>query len=389
MAYCFQNKYCPTCKKTTTDSKNNKDLCKKCGTKLKKGTWAIQFYYVDDSGTRKFKKLSGYEKKFEAEAAYTKFVFENGNNEVKKIGCDNLTFSQLYKEYETHMRLSPSKESSDYGMIRDFENHILPFFGNKQIKDIKKKDVFNWQETLSKKQYAYNTKAKLRSALYAFFSFLEDKYDIDNIVRKVRGFKQPEHREEMQIYSHDEFICFLNVIDDITYKTLFMLLYYTGCRIGEALALQWEDIDLNAATVAFTKTYTRKLIERNAEGYKITPPKKSGSSRRIVLPHLLCEQLKKYKEQFYEGFVFQGQHPLPEQTIRNRQRKYTDLAGVKYIRLHDFRHSHASLILSLTHDIVLTSKRLGHKNPQITLERYSHLMPNSEAQLIEKIDLLD
>ncbi len=97
------------------------------------------------------------------------------------------------------------------------------------------------------------------------------------------------------------------------------------------------------------------------------------------IPNLL-RQLKK------NNFVFGGERPLAENTVTRAFNKYISLANVKKIRLHDLRHSHASLLISQNQTIVMVSKRLGHSSTEQTLKTYAHLMPNEENLMVKTLD---
>ncbi len=96
-----------------------------------------------------------------------------------------------------------------------------------------------------------------------------------------------------------------------------------------------------------------------------------------------CKQEYGYNNNW---FVFGGCEPLSDQTIRRRLNEYADKAGVKRIRVHDLRHSHASLLINKGQNILIVSQRLGHSDVTQTLNTYSHLMPNVQKQIISALD---
>ena len=107
------------------------------------------------------------------------------------------------------------------------------------------------------------------------------------------------------------------------------------------------------------------------------------------LVNMLWEHQKRSKEEYGytpEWFVFGGAEPLSDQTIRRRLNEYADKAGVKRIRVHDIRHSHASLLINKGQNILIVSQRLGHSDVTQTLNTYSHLMPNVQKQIINALD---
>lgn len=195
----------------------------------------------------------------------------------------------------------------------------------------------------------------------------------------------------MQVWSLEEFNNFINIIpnEDIAFKTFFTFLYYTGCRLGEALALSYNDFNFKLKTINISKTLTTR-ISNKSEKYSITAPKTHSSYRKILLPQKLIDELEIYlnsvPESKYSKFFFGLDKPLDDHTIYRRLEKYTELCRNKKIRIHDFRHSHASLLIQKGANVVLVAKRLGHTNTQQTLNTYAHLFPNSESELIDIIN---
>lgn len=130
--------------------------------------------------------------------------------------------------------------------------------------------------------------------------------------------------------------------------------------------------------------------------YEITTPKNITSNRKVWMTELVVKTLKDLRaesERDYDfaetDFVFGGKLPLSDQTVRRRMDQYADKAGIKRIRIHDLRHSHASLVISKglkIEDLILLSKRLGHRDVKETLNTYSHLFPNAQRKILESID---
>ena len=190
-------------------------------------------------------------------------------------------------------------------------------------------------------------------------------------------------------------------------------MYLTGCRKGESLALTWNDIDFVRNEVRINKSLNRKqkaqgvkelttipLASSNlgwhistSRSYEITTPKNKSSYRNVLMPmnlvKMLWEHQKHCKEEYGyrpDWFVFGGEEPLSDQTIRRRLNEYADKAGVKKIRVHDIRHSHASLLINKGQNILIVSQRLGHSDVTQTLNTYSHPMPNVQKQIINALD---
>lgn len=210
----------------------------------------------------------------------------------------------------------------------------------------------------------------------------------------MTNFTDPnERKKEMDFWTYDEFSKFISVEDNLIFKTFFKTLYYCGLRKGEARALDWKDIDFinNTLTV-------RKGLSDNVNGIKyiISSPKTLNSNRTLPLSKELVNDLKKLKQSVMEytnfkeeWFVFGNSLPLGDDIIRRRKNNNCVLAGVKQIRIHDFRHSCASLLINNGADITLVAKYLGHTKIDETLNTYSHMFKNKLNNIIGLIDNLN
>ncbi|MEG2454094.1 MAG: tyrosine-type recombinase/integrase [Clostridia bacterium] len=351
--------------------------------------WSVRFRIIS-SNKEVNKRLSGFKQKKEAQSAYTSFM--STYVAPPKINENyDLTTNQLFGLYQEYIK-ARLKESSQYDIKNNYNNHIAETFGNCNIAKITKHDVLEWQNILNKKGYKYKFKSKLRGLLSSILKFGVMYYDLPfNVVQQVEGFRNLEEKKDMRVWSIDEFNQFINVIDDnILYKTFFIFLYLTGCRKGEAFAVTWDDIDFYNNILTINKSLTRKI---NGLPYKITTTKNKSSKRKIIVPQTLVNAILKYKDTLADfnnnNFIFGGEKPLAENTVTRTLQRYCIKANVKIITPHDFRHSHASLLISLGENIVIVSKRLGHADIKQTLNTYSHLMPDDENKMIERLDKIN
>jgi integrase len=176
----------------------------------------------------------------------------------------------------------------------------------------------------------------------------------------------------MQFWTYEEFQKAIKAIDNIKARTAITLLYYSGMRKGELLALTWEDLKGNKLTI--NKSYQR-LHGQDL----ITPPKTSSSVRTILLPSQATEALHEWRRHSISETIF----PFEKEFIEKAIKEVSLETGIKRIRVHDLRHSHASYLISRGANIVLVAKRLGHAKPAETLNTYSHLFPDDEVKLID------
>ena len=198
-------------------------------------------------------------------------------------------------------------------------------------------------------------------------------------------------KKEMLFWDFHEFRSFIDTVDNNLWRTFFSTLYFMGLRIGECLALSDADVDLEKKIFKVTKSLTRKTIDGTP--YKITPPKNMKSVRTISIPDALVEIIYLYlaykkAATIPSDFLFGGLTPIPETTYQRCFAFYCQKANVKKIRIHDLRHSHASLLINNGANILLVSKRLGHSGTTETLKTYGHLFPETEVNVVHNINFL-
>ena len=154
-------------------------------------------------------------------------------------------------------------------------------------------------------------------------------------------------------------------------------------RLGELQALTSSDIDFDTNTISVNKTY--KVLNGKE---LITTPKTKKAVRKIIIPQFLSDMLKSYIARLYKNskndrIFFQSQT-----AIARHLKIGAEAASVTPIRIHDLRHSHASLLIDLGFSAVLISERLGHENITTTLNIYSHLFPSKQTEVAEKLQNL-
>lgn len=356
----------------------------------KKGNelWSVIFD-LPGHKERRQKRLSGFKSRQDANLAHISFLANYESPEEIEQEEDIILFEDARQDY---FEILPHtvKESTQGYVISNFNKHISSFFEGMKIKDITSQDVTKWIMSLNNKNLKYQTKKKIIGVLRRFFNYcISNDFLDNNPIKKAIKIKNNEIKKEMLIWSEEEFKKFISVItDNVVYKTFFSFLYLTGCRRGEALALNWNDISNNILTINKTLGY-----HALKGGFNTTVPKNTFSNREIVLPDVLLKLLKELKI-YYKKFVmfsdsnyiFGNLRPLPPETIRRKLKEYCDKAGVKIIRIHDFRHSHASLLISKGHDIVTVARRLGHSDIEMTLNRYSHVMPNKQTEIANTLN---
>lgn len=378
MASFQQVNYCKNCK--TNVSVNEKGQCKKCNSSQLNKSWSVRFRYVNEEQKEIQKRLSGFSTKKEANEEYLKFMATAKQFTKLDKQSHDLTFAELYEEFKQFQK-TRIKESSYFNLCTKCDLHIKPYFENYKVKSITPKIILDWQNRLDK--YSYKHKSNIRTYLSSILKYAEKYYDIPNQIKHVDTFRRIEKPKEMLVWSPEEFTKFIDNVNDIQYKVFFYALFYTGARKGEMLATNWSDWNLKNKILNIDKTLTKKTFNNTPI---VTLPKNNSSIRKISLPDTLIDIMKDYKLKYYDESDNECIFKMSETSLTRHKKDACKKAGVKEIRIHDFRHTHASLLISQGVSIVAVAKRLGHSNIEQTLNTYAHLMHNEDLRTIDVLN---
>lgn len=297
----------------------------------------------------------------------------------------------IYSDYFSFLSLKV-KPTTLLNVKRKFKNYILPFFKNYKIKDIKESDYINFLSILSKLNYSKSFYFQIHSCCKNLFSYLAMNYGVKNIPALVGVLNCGKNEiQTKNIWTNSEFKKFLSIIDDPIYYVLFEVLFYCGLRKGELFALKISDFSDKYLNV--NKTLSKEFF--GGKRIELTPKTKK-SIRRIRIDRKLNNDIKKlifYYSKKYNDFnnsfyLFGGKKPISPTTLERKKNYYCNKAGVKQIRIHDFRHSHATMLYNYNVDIKLIQERLGHSDISITLNTYIHTNLKQEKKLISLINFL-
>ena len=326
----------------------------------------------------------------EAQAAERDFFLEK-----EKIGNQSLmTLGDLFEEH-----LKYQQDKVKVTTIYNYSKKI-PHFDS--IKDIKLNkltihDIEKWKQEMNSKGLATKTKNGFMKYLKSALNFGSKWYDFNfsSLYNKMTNFSDPNERpKEMDFYTYEEFKKFISYEDNLKYKTLFETLYYCGLRRGEIRALTFKNVDLNRRELHII--YNCVNVSGDKGKWQITSTKTKSSNRVVPIPKVLLEDLKKLKEenQKYYGFndswfVFGDVTPIHPATMLARKKEIAEKAGLREIRIHDFRHSCASLLINSGANVTMVAKFLGHSKVDETLNTYSHMFKSKLDDIINIIDGLD
>lgn len=344
----------------------------------KTGKWFAKFYYTNWQGIKKQKWKRGFATKKEA------LGFERDFLEKQSANPD-MTFQNLYEIYMEDMA-ARLKQSTLLTKKAVLQTHILPFFGSKPINEIKASDVRRWQAKLmsSPNNYSQTYLKKINTELNSIINYAKRFYDLNTNLCGKAGTIGKAKAEEMDYWTYDEYIAFREGVKDKSLSYIcFEVLYWTGMREGELLALSPADIDLDNKTISINRTYQR------IEGKDVfTSPKTRKSKRKIPIPDFLCQELSDYIQSRYMLDADERLFPVTKSYLSHEMIRGCKNTGVKKIRIHDIRHSHASLLINQGCDALMLADRLGHEKVSTTLNTYSHLFPHKQQELVHSLESL-
>lgn len=341
----------------------------------KTGKWLIQYRYTDWQGNRKKSTKRGFNTKREAEEWLRNFL-------VTQQADFNMLFEDFLKIYyadmETRLR-EHTMRTKKY--IIDLK--VLPYFGKLKMNEIKAPDIRKWQNELIEQGYAQTYLKTINNQVAALFNYAVKYYDLPNNPCRKAGSMGKSNADEMNFWTQEEFSKFIDAVMNKhqSYMT-FMILYWTGIRIGELLALTVDDVDFEKRTIRISKSYQR-ISGKDI----ITEPKTPKSKRVISIPQFLVLDLQDYIGSIYGVQKEDRLFPVTKYYLEHEMQRGIKESGVKRIRLHDLRHSHASMLVEMSFSPLEIADRLGHEKIETTLNTYSHLYPNKQEKLADRLDI--
>lgn len=340
-----------------------------------RGTYYCSFYYVDWTGKRKRKKKEGFKTKREADKFEREFLVKVQENTDMSFS----TLVELYlKDSESRIRLTTLQNKTHL-----ITHKILPYFENKIISNIKPTDIREWQNVLINQNYSPTYLKSINNQLTAIFNFAVKFYGLSTNPCHRTGSMGKKNADSMKFWTVTEFKSFISFISNDELKLAYNILFWTGIRIGELMALTFNDIDLNNNMIDINKTYT-KINGKDI----INEPKTPKSKRIISIPTALCSDINNFKTKIYDLNESDRIFSFSKSMLTRTLKKTCKENNIPTIRIHDLRHSHASLLIELGFSPLLISERLGHEKIQTTLDTYSHLYPNKDIVVSKKLDKL-
>lgn len=266
-------------------------------------------------------------------------------------------------------------------------------FNNKDISKIKLLDVVSFQNDLLNK-LSIERVNKIISVLRKVYIYAYQNNIIsDNIMLKVSNSRSFEFKErKVDFYTYEEFKVFISSFptdvnnSDYVFTILFYILYFTGLRTNEALALRFSDYRVNDNVLSITKS-----LVRSKGKILVLKPKTSSSIGDVYLNKLCVVLLQNYLKNLKRSkcdYLFQKNGKLiSKRTLENKNRFYAKKSNIRKIRLHDFRHSFASYVYNEFGSFDIVGKLLRHKNSEQAIKTYVHIFPKKLDNVISTLIL--
>lgn len=339
-----------------------------------RGTYFVKTYYTNWQGEKKQKLKRGFKLQRDAKEWERNFLEQFATS-------PDITFQSLYDKYK-RFKENRVKASTLETQCNAIDLHILPYFKDRIVSDITPEDVAEWQTQLLEKKFSASHTRQINAYLRMLFKYAVDYLRLPRspVIAQIC---KPQ-KGNIDFWTPEEYRKFSDHIkDNIELHTAFEILFYTGMRKGELLALTVNDIDFQAKKIRINKT----LVYVHGE-YIMQPPKTEQSNRVIDVPEFLLAEIRNYTDKIY--------HLDPDQRIFPRSRVWLGQAitricpaiDLKIIRVHDLRHSHASVLIDLGANPLMIAERLGHKDIKVTMNIYAHLFQSHQAEIIQKLEKL-
>ena len=347
------------------------------------------------------KGLDGKRHQYQSQAYFTKEEATKAELEYSDKYKDvevnpHMTFKEAYTLYYEYQK-DKIKDST----LKTYRDRIkyMGLLDNIELVNLNWEHYQKWRSQMNKTNLCDKYKTDIQKFIKQVLNFAEKQWDFNlrKFYNKLEPFKTPGAiKKEMDFYEPQEFFQYISVIDDLRDKCLFETLYYCGLRRSEARGLQWRHIDFKNHTLTIAQQVLNLAGNNASSSWYIASPKTESSNRTIPVPEVLLKdlaELKKSNERFSKfkqtWFVFGDDVPITYHQIYSRNNNYCKKAGLRHIRIHDFRHSCASALISAAAPITAVSNYLGHSETTETLETYTHLVKKDYANVPKFFDSLE
>lgn len=322
--------------------------------------------------------------------------------ERKEVSKSKMTVNELIQEYGEYHKIEVKASSLD-SIMKTLRLRVQPYLGECRLDKLTQPRLAEWKVAIGKQDLSDATKKNAYSIFVALLNYaVKMQYIPRNPLSILGNFKDSsdvsKQPQKLRYYTSEQFQKYIAVakkncttVTDWGFYVFFNLAFFTGCRKGEINALKWSDLE--GDTLHIRRQITQKLKGQDVE----TTPKTKSSIRDLQVPKPLMKILEEHKARqraatslFTDDFrICGGEKPLRDTTIDKKNRQFADEMELPRITIHEFRHSHASLLINNGIVIQEVSRRLGHSTVDQTWNVYSHLYPNQEEKALEILNKIE
>lgn len=346
----------------------------------------------------------------QAKLALGQFNVESDKSEPEKEEPKRFLFKDYAEEWMRITVPATCKASTQWDYRNLLDNHVLPILGEIEITEVSRGKVKDFLLGKANEGYAHSTVGHMKNAISGILiKAMDDEIISANPAYSLKKLSKKKERDKVDPLNKDE----LKLLLDVARKhysqhyPLFLVLARTGMRVGEGMALQWGDVDFHGRFINVQRGLSRGRIE--------TP--KSGKTRKVDMSLQLTETLMDLKKQGHKSVVipFGGDRSsLPDNVVQMpaqegegpdwifsngaggfmdvnnwRRRTFNSVlkkAGLRKIRIHDIRHTYASLLIEDKQTLVYVRDQLGHSSIAVTVDTYGHLVPGGNREAVDRLD---
>ncbi len=357
------------------------------------GVWWL---LIDHRGKRKAKKVGNDKrlalelaKKVEAKLVLNEYGLDQGGGEPA-TPLFKVYASVWLEDYVKPLRRATTYERYEWVLRK----YVFPVLGDMPLAEVKRGDVRSILLSHFKKGLSRSSVCLIRDVISGVMGYAVDEEllpanPVTGITKRL-GLERGGKRTKFEPFTPEEAHLFLDAALEgfrADYP-MFLAMFRTGMRLGEVLGLHWGDIDWNGKFI---------LVQRSYKNQKINPTK-TGRTRRVDMSDQLLETLRglyrqRKAEALHAGqsevvpFVFHRKgEPMAQNSVRNTFKRILRKAGLRDFRIHDIRHTFASLLLTNGQSPVYVKEQLGHSSIQMTVDIYGHLIPSANREAVNQLD---
>lgn len=354
-----------------------------------KAAYYYAFEVKDDKGKRKTIKKRGFKGKKEARdaEALARTEWLKGSY----VDPTRIIYEDYIKEWlENKQDINKKTRYVNEGHLR---NHIIPELGHLPLQKINVVHIEKFIKTLQDKKLADGTIKKIYNIVQTSFnSAIKKELLIKNPFSLLDKSSKPRSgTPKVDYWTKDEVKAFLSGFEHRN-KIIFILAIYTGMRQGEIMALRWRDVDFENKMLRIRQIldFDGKIEER---------VKTDAGYRSVTVSEKVLSELKKHRSMIIQEKLIAEEYvdhdlvvcqtngkPSSKTNFHKFWMRQLNKTGVRKIRFHDLRHTCASLLFSANVHPKVVQELLGHKSIKVTLDTYSHMMPNMQSDALKALD---